>query len=342
MERDKRMENLVGRSKSWSGLNVLVTGATGLLGTELVSLLIPYSNVVCLVRDKTPSRFWAMELDKHTNIVYGDILDENTLRRTINEYYIDVVFHLAAQTIVGTATKDAKYTFEVNVQGTWNMLNACTRYPIESNSVKAIVVASSDKAYGDQPVLPYVETNELLGVYPYDSSKVCVEKICNTYATTYKLPISITRCGNLFGPGDLNFNRIIPGTIRSILRNENPQIRSDGLMVRDYIYIRDAADAYMLIAEDLLANHSTNCEAYNISYNNPKTVINVVESISNQMGNTSKPDILNQANNEIQKQYLSSDKIINTLGWKPSTNFDQGLTNTIEWYTQAMIDGVFC
>ena len=250
-------------SSFWRDRPTLVTGATGLVGSWLVrSLVAQGASVVCLVRDWVPqSELVGTRLIDKVNVVRGDVRDSALIERTLGEYEVDTVFHLAAQTIVGIANRNPISTFETNVQGTWVMLEACRRSP----AVKQIVVASSDKAYGAQEILPYNETTPLQGTHPYDVSKSCADLIAHAYSVTYGLPVAITRCGNFYGGGDLNWNRIVPGTIRSALRGQRPVIRSDGQYVRDYFYVEDGAAAYMLLAEKLAACPELAGESFNFS-----------------------------------------------------------------------------
>ncbi|MGB8981945.1 MAG: GDP-mannose 4,6-dehydratase, partial [Anaerolineales bacterium] len=250
------------------------------------------------------------------------------LERTLGEYEIDTVIHLAAQTIVTIANRNPLSTFETNIAGTWNMLEACRRSP----RVRQIVVASSDKAYGDQEVLPYDENTPLQGQHPYDVSKSAADLIAHTYAQSFDLPVCITRCGNFYGGGDLNWNRIIPGTIRSILRRQRPVIRSDGEYVRDYFYVEDGAAAYMLLAEQLAAQPGIKGQAYNFSNEIQVTVREIVERISKIMGFSLAPQICNETSNEIRHQYLSAEKARRELGWRPMFDLDEGLQRTIDWY----------
>ncbi len=261
-------------------------------------------------------------------MVRGDVADQALLERALGEYEIDTVIHLAAQTIVGIANRNPLATFETNIAGTWRLLEACRRSP----KVKQIVVASSDKAYGDQETLPYDETSPLQGRHPYDVSKSCADLIAQTYATTYGLPVAITRCGNFYGGGDLNWNRIVPGTIRSILRGQRPVIRSDGHYVRDYFYVEDGAAAYMLLAEKLAAQPDLRGEAFNFSNEIQVTVLELVERILALMGSDLRPDVRNEASNEIRHQYLSAAKARRRLEWQPLFTLDGGLRRTIAWY----------
>ena len=318
----------------WRDRPTLVTGATGLVGGWLVkSLIAAGADVVCLVRDWVPDceLVRSGHLDK-VKIVRGDVTDQAMLERALGEYEIDTVIHLAAQTIVGIANRNPVSTFEANIQGTWCLLEACRRSP----KVKQIVIASSDKAYGDQDILPYDETTPLQGQHPYDVSKSCADLISYTYAKSYDLPVTITRCGNFYGGGDLNWNRIVPGTIRSILRGQAPVIRSDGSFVRDYFYVEDGAAAYMLLAESLAANPTLRGEAFNFSNELQVTVLTLTQKILDLMGSDLKPDVRNEASNEIKHQYLSAAKARRMLDWEPLYTLDGALEKTIQWYTDFL------
>ena len=266
-ERANTVESVVGMNSFWRDRSVFVTGATGLLGSWLVSQLLDAgSNVVCLVRDWVPqSEPVHNRRIEQVVTVRGDITDRDLLERVLGEYEVEVVFHVAAQAIVGIANRDPASTFSTNIEGTWNLLEACRRSP----KVSSIVVASSDKAYGDQEHLPYTETMPLLGRHPYDVSKACGDMITQTYAASYNLPVAVTRCGNFYGGGDLNWNRVVPGTIRSVIRGERPIIRSDGKFVRDYIYIEDAAAAYMMLAERLVSRRCSSRPSFQFLVRNP-------------------------------------------------------------------------
>ncbi|HLH79461.1 MAG TPA: GDP-mannose 4,6-dehydratase [Chthonomonas sp.] len=314
----------------WRDRPTLITGATGLVGAWLIKrLLEAQADVVCLVRDWVPQSELVRSGDiERVRVVRGDIRDQALLERVLGEYEIDTVIHLAAQTIVGIANRNPISTFETNIQGTWCLLEACRRSP----KVKQIVVASSDKAYGDQEKLPYDETTPLQGQHPYDVSKSCADLIAHTYAKTYELPVVITRCGNFYGGGDLNWNRIVPGTIRSLLRGERPVIRSDGSYIRDYFYVEDGAAAYMLLAEQLAKRPELRGEAFNFSNEIQVTVLDLVHKIRHIIGSSLEPIILNEASNEIKHQYLSAEKARRMLGWQPLFTLDEGLTRTIRWY----------
>lgn len=321
----------------WQDRPVLVTGGSGFVGSWLVrKLLAEKASVTCLLRDWVPqSEFVHGRLIERVNVVRGDVRDLAVLERTLGEYEIDSVFHLAAQTIVGIANRNPISTFETNVQGTWALLEACRRSP----AIKQVVVASSDKAYGDSDVLPYDERTPLAGRHPYDVSKSCADLIAQTYHETYKLPVIVTRCGNFYGGGDLNWNRIVPGTIRSALREQPPVIRSDGKYVRDYFYVEDGAAAYMLLAERLASCPDLAGHAFNFSNETQVTVLELVERILAAMGTKVKPDVRNEASNEIRNQHLSAAKAREMLGWKPLFNLDQGLALTIDWYREFFSNG---
>ncbi|APB81235.1 sugar dehydratase [Bacillus amyloliquefaciens] len=313
----------------WKNKNVLVTGCTGLLGSCLVKELIDQgANVTGLVRDTVPkSNLYQGEQVKQMNIVHGALEDLDVIERALGEYEIDTVFHLAAQAIVGVANRNPISTFEANILGTWNILEACRRHPL----IKRVIVASSDKAYGDQPTLPYDENMPLQGKHPYDVSKSCADLLSHTYFNTYGLPVCITRCGNLYGGGDLNFNRIIPQTIQLVLNGEAPEIRSDGTFIRDYFYIEDAVEAYLLLAEKMEELNLAG-EAFNFSNEIQLTVLELVEKILKAMDSDLKPKVLNQGSHEIKHQYLSAEKARKLLNWTPAHTIDEGLEKTIEWY----------
>mgnify|MGYP000846994834 CR=1 FL=1 len=323
------MESVGNRIDFWNDKNVFITGCTGFLGSYLAKELVNSgANVTGLVRDRIPrSNLYDGEEYKKINFVYGVLEDEALLERAFGEYEIDTVFHVGAQAIVGVANRNPLATFETNVRGTWNVLEAARRSPL----IKRVIVASSDKAYGDQEVLPYHEDMPLKGRHPYDVSKSCADLISQAYHKTYGLPVCITRCGNLFGGGDLNFNRIIPQTIRSVLKNEPPVIRSDGTFIRDYFYVEDAVKAYMLLAEKM-EELNLQGEAFNFSNEIQLTVLDLVNMILHLMESDLKPVILNQGTNEIRHQYLSAQKAREVLNWAPAYTIEQGLKKTIEWY----------
>ena len=314
----------------WLDRPVFVTGATGLVGGWLVRRLLDAgADVVCLVRDWVPqSELVRGQLLEQVKVARGDVADQALLERALGEYEIDTIIHLAAQTIVGIANRNPVSTFKTNIAGTWALLEACRRSP----TVKQIVIASSDKAYGDHDVLPYTEDAPLQGVHPYDVSKSCADLLAQSYAVTYALPVAITRCGNFYGGGDLDWNRIVPGTIRSVLRGQRPVIRSDGQYVRDYFYAEDGAMVNMTLAENLARDPDLRGQAFNFSNEIQVTVLELVERLLALMDSKLEPDVRNEATNEIRHQYLNAAKARERLNWQPLFTLDEGLRRTIDWY----------
>lgn len=317
-------------SDFWTHKNVLVTGGSGFLGSYVIEKLIAKkANIIAIIRDQLPkSRLFYENLVENITIVNGDISDYRLVERTLNEYEIEVVFHLAAQTIVQIANRAPISTFESNIKGSWNILEVCRNI----DTVKRIIVASSDKAYGEKEELPYYETDPLKAKHPYDLSKAITDLLAQGYYTTYGLPIGITRCGNLYGGGDLNFNRIVPQTIRSIIYNQNPEIRSDGTFLRDYFYVEDAANSYIMFAENLLEKNLEG-EVFNFGTGKPVSVLKLVElllKISNK--EELKPKINNTAKDEIKDQYLDCSKASKIFNWKPTHTLEMGLRKSFEWY----------
>ena len=321
----------------WQDRPTLVTGATGLLGGWLVPRLLEQrAEVVCLVRDWVPqSALISSGVLDRVQVVRGEVQDQALLERVLGEYEIDTVFHLAAQTIVGIANRNPVSTFASNISGTWALLEAARRSP----AVRQIVLASSDKAYGEHNGEPYKEDHPLQGRHPYDVSKSCADLIAQSYAVTYGLPVAVTRCGNFFGGGDLNWNRLVPGTIRAVLRKQRPVIRSDGRYVRDYFYIEDAAAAYMLLAEKLAAQPELRGQAFNFAHDTTLTVLELVEEILKLMDSRLSPVILNEAQSEILYQSLDAAKARRVLGWRPRFSLAEGLTRTISWYREFLDPG---
>ena len=318
----------------WQDKPVFVTGGSGLLGGWLVKRLVESgADVVCLMRDWVPqSELVQTKLFDKVKVVRGDVCDQALMERILGEYEIQTVFHLAAQTIVTIANRNPISTFETNIAGTWSLLEACRHSP----KVAQIIIASSDKAYGDQIKLPYDENTPLQGQHPYDVSKSCADLIAHSYAASFGLPVAVTRCGNFYGGGDLNWNRIVPGTIRSVMRGQRPIIRSDGSFVRDYFYVEDGAAAYTLLAEKLAENPELKGEAFNFSNELQVSVLDLVNKILQLMDSKLKPEVLNEASNEIRHQYLSAEKARKLLGWTPQFSLEEGLTRTLAWYTSYL------
>ena len=310
------------------GMKVLVTGATGILGSWLTqSLLKQGDQVVCLVRDETPeSNFHALGLDRKVITVRGHLENYEDVARAFNEYEIEVAYHLGAQAIVTVGNRDPISTFESNIRGSWNVLEAARRHKL----LKRLVFASSDKAYGDLETLPYTEDMPLRGSHPYDASKSCCDILAQSYIATYTLPVAIVRCGNLYGGGDTNFNRIIPGTIKSVLEGEAPVIRSDGTPLRDYLYVQDAVSAYLALGK------SEETGGFNFGTETPTSVKDLVQIILVLMRSKLRPVVRNEAFNEIAKQWLSCEKARERLKWRPSYDLERGLTETIAWYRKHL------
>jgi CDP-glucose 4,6-dehydratase len=317
-------------STFWIDRPTFVTGGTGLLGRWLVKRLVEVgARVICLVR-KRPSKaeFANAGLPAQTQQVEGDIRDQALLERIIGDRNVRTIMHIAAKAIVTDAIADPVPTLSVNIEGTWSLLEACRRTP----GVEQILLASSDKAYGEAERLPVDEKAPLQGLGPYEASKACADLIGHAYARAYGLPLAITRCGNFFGGGDLHWNRIVPGTIRTVLRGKRPMIRTDGLFVRDYFYIEDAAAAYLLLAEALAARPELRGQAFNFSNEERTTVLDIVSRIVRLMGSDLEPEVRGEPSTEIREQLLSAEKARRLLGWSARYTLDEGLLHTIEWY----------
>jgi CDP-glucose 4,6-dehydratase len=318
----------------WLDRPVFVTGCTGVLGSWLtISLVDAGAAVTGLIRDEVPfSHLRRSGYRDRIRVVHGDVTNYELIERALNEYEIDTAFHLAAQTIVPIANRAPLSTFETNIKGTWTLLEAARRTP----ETRRVIVASSDKAYGAHEKLPYTEDIALLGCHPYDVSKACADRIARAYAVTYDLPVAVTRCANLYGGGDLNWSRLIPGTIRCVIRGRPPVIRSDGTLIRDYLYIPDAVAGYMRLAERMDAPEVVG-EAFNLGMHDPKSVIEVVQTIIDVSDQpTLEPRILGDAKNEIKAQYLDSSKAERLLDWTPQHTLREGLRETLSWYREFL------
>lgn len=313
----------------WHNRTVAVTGATGFLGSHLVKLLVEAgSDVVALVRDDVPPTAITTSWEGKVSRVRGAVEDQAVVERMLGEYRVSVLFHLAAQTQVEVANRNPVSTFEANVAGTWSALEASKRTP----SIEAVVLASSDKAYGTQAKLPYTEDMELRAVHPYDVSKACADLIGQSYARTFGVPAAITRCGNFFGPGDTNWARLVPGVVRDLLEGRRPVIRSDGSPTRDYLYVVDGALAYLRLAEVVVKDTSLAGEVFNFSTESPLSVLDLVALIQKVTKTSLEPLIKAEATYEIPDQFLSAAKARGVLAWKPAYTIDEALTETVEWY----------
>lgn len=315
---------------SWSDRRVLVTGATGLVGSWLCRELADCGAfVVAYICDWDPqSELLHSGVVNRINVVNGRLEEPDAVERAINLHEVDTVIHLGAQTIVGTAYRSPRQTFEANIAGTWNVLDACR---LHRDLVKRVVVASSDKAYGTSSVLPYTEDMPLHGQAPYEVSKSCTDLIAQSYAVTYGLPIAIARCGNIYGGGDLNWSRIIPGTVRSLIQGQQPYIRSDGTAVRDYIHVKDVVSAYIHLADHADRSGMAG-EAFNFSDESPLTVMEIYRAVCEQFDGWVEPFIADEAADEIQDQRLDSGKARRVLGWKPTLSLADGMRDTVAWY----------
>jgi CDP-glucose 4,6-dehydratase len=321
----------------WSDKSVLVTGATGLVGSWLVrELLSQGANVSCLVWETDPaSDLISSKLIDQTFVIKGDLADISTCEKAISKSNCEYVFHLGAQTIVGKAIQDPVRTFRSNIQGTWNLLDSIRN---SKSSIKSVVVASSDKAYGTANNLPYREDYPLHGDGPYDVSKTCTDLLAQSYASTFDLPITVARCGNIYGGGDLNWSRIVPGTIKSLLLQETPVLRSDGTFIRDYVHVDDIVDAYMFLAQQAEIKNITG-EAYNFSRDEPLSVLDIYQEICKVVvGKYIEPKILSTTAAEIKDQHLDSTKARVELGWKSTITLEKGITKTFDWYLNYFKD----
>jgi CDP-glucose 4,6-dehydratase len=318
---------------TWTGRSALVTGATGIVGSWLVKdLLASGARVTALVRDYDPQSELIRSGDyARISVVNGELEEYRSVERAVVDSGADTVFHLGAQTIVGTALRSPLATFEANIRGTYNLLEACRLH-----SVERVVVASSDKAYGEHAVLPYTEDAPLLARHPYDVSKSCCDMLAHAYGATYGLRVAVARCGNIYGGGDLNWSRVVPGTLRSVLLGEAPVIRSDGLFVRDYLYVKDATAAYLHLAARLDDDHVSG-HAFNFSTETPMTVLEVVRLVQELTGTKRlRPVILDTAKAEIHSQHLSAEKARTVLDWRAAHSMRSGIAETIPWYAALL------
>ena len=325
-----------GSATYWSGKRVLVTGASGMVGSWLTQWLASSgAYTVAFIADTDPqSELVRSGTMNKVSVVNGRLENYDDVERAINNHEVDSIFHLGAQPIVGAADRAPRHTFESNIQGTWNLLDACR---VLSPLVKRIVVASSDKAYGTQPILPYTEVMSMNGDHPYEVSKSCTDLISTTYARTYGTPVTIARCGNIYGGGDLNWNRIVPGTFRSLLRGEQPVLRSDGTFVRDYLHVDDIVSAYLTLGEQTDKPEFAG-QGFNFSDESPLTVMQIYKAICEAAGRKdTEPLILNAASSEIKDQYLDSTKAHNVLGWRASVTLEDGLKRSFDWYRNFFV-----
>ncbi len=330
------MEGVVVNGSFWRHRPVAVTGAMGFVGSHLVAELVRAgAEVVVLVRDDVPPTPTVKDWRGKASEVQGQLQDQALMERFLGEFEVRTVFHLAAQTQVRVANNNPVSTFDSNIRGTWTLLEACRRTP----GIEQIVVASSDKAYGDQPTLPYTEDMPLLATHPYDVSKAAADLVCMSYRKTYGLPLSMSRCGNFFGPGDTNWDRLVPGTIRSLLAGERPIVRSDGSPTRDYIHVADGASAYVCMAEKMADDPAAVGEIFNFSVESPMNVIDLVELVRKAAGRMDlEPVVQAGARNEIQDQFLSSEKARRVLGWTPRMSMDEALSSTVDWYRDFLAE----
>jgi CDP-glucose 4,6-dehydratase len=330
------LADVVSRDASWLGRPVLVTGITGFVGSALGARLVAEgARVVGLVQEDPPdSNFRRLGLERSVAVVNGDLDDAALLARAVAEYEPEVVYHLGAEAIVGTSLREPLRTFRTNIEGTWNLLEACRA----SRVVRAVVVASSDKAYGSHADLPYREDSPLLAQYPYEVSKACADSLARCYFATWGVPAVVTRFANIYGPGDLNFSRLVPGTVRAALEDRRPVIRSDGSPERDYLYIDDAVDLYLRLAERI---DDTRGEAFNAGHGAPVRVLDLVRLILELTGRRALvPDVLGTGTpaGEIDRQWLDTAKVKRLLGWQPRVGLEEGLRRTIAWYCDALVD----
>jgi CDP-glucose 4,6-dehydratase len=321
----------------WSGAAVLVTGGQGFVGSWLCERLLGLGARVIVPRRDVPavSRFRVEGLEERCDTVLADLLDYEGLVRVVNEHDVRAVFHLGAQTIVGTANRSPLSTFEANVRGTYNLLEACRAAGVVGEPLERIVVASSDKAYGETDELPYREDLPLRPVYPYDVSKACADMLARSYAVTYDLPVAVTRLANVYGSGDFNFSRIVPDTARALVEGQAPVLRSDGTPERDFLHASDAVEAYLAVASSLPERRGM---AWNAGPGAPVPVIEIVRRLIAVSGVEVEPDVQGSGvpPGEIASQHLDSSLIREELGWEPRVWLDEGLREAWEWYRRVL------
>ncbi len=328
------------KARFWQGRRALVTGAYGFMAGHLIEALLEIgAEVIGMVRDRPAASYLQLSgLDRRITLAPGDITALDDCVRVLNDHDCSVVFQLAAQAIVGVANRSPLKTFQTNIIGTCNVLEACRQLNDgdRPNLVEAVVAASSDKAYGDQPELPYKESAPLLGLHPYDASKSCADLLTRTYHNTYGVAAAVSRCSNLYGPGDLNMSRLVPATICAVLAGERPVIRSDGSPQRDYVYVKDAARAYLLLAEKTAEGPAAG-QTYNIGTGVPLTVLEMVEMVIQASGKSDlRPNVQGTSWGEIRHQYLDCTKADTELGWRPRYQVEAALAETYEWYREYL------
>jgi CDP-glucose 4,6-dehydratase len=320
---------------TYDGTSILVTGAQGFIGSWLAERLLDSgAHVVVPMRDvEAGARFRTEGIEERCTVVQADLCDYQSLLRLLGEHEVEVVFHLAAQAIVGTAGRAALSTWESNVRGTYNLLEACRSMEVLGAPIERIVVASSDKAYGEHDELPYREEFPLQAIYPYDVSKACADMIARSYADTYGLPIAVTRLANVYGGGDVNWSRLVPDVARALLRGERPVIRSDGTPERDYLYVEDAVEVYLAVAASL-ERPELRGRAWNAGWGRPIAVEELVRRLVEVSGRDLQPDVRGDGTprGEIDRQFLDSTAIREELGWAPRVPLEEGLRRTWEWY----------
>ncbi len=309
--------------------SVLITGVTGLLGSWMAEKMHGENLQVSGVAiDETKDNLLKSKgIYEKINIEYFDISNESNLSKYFANNQFDIVFHLAAQTQVIDANLDPIQTFNSNIKGTWNVLNECLKHNLP------VVVASSDKAYGISNKLPYLETHELNGIYPYEVSKSITDMLVKSYYQTYKLNVVSLRCGNIYGGGDFNWDRLIPGVCKWLFNNEQPILRTDGSFKRDWVYVEDVVDAYIQVGSSLFNQDKKISLAYNFAADSYKTVIEVYNEVCKSItGKIIEPIYKIDSDTEIPDQYLDCQKIRDELGVRSKVNLDKGISLTVNWY----------